>query len=28
MKRIEALLASQPTPSHVAEVPVYILDAA
>jgi len=28
VKRIEALLASQPTPSRVAEVPVYTLDAA
>ncbi len=28
VKRIEALLESQPTPSRVAEVPVYTLDAA
>lgn len=28
VKRTEALLASQPTPSRVAEVPVYTLDAA
>ena len=28
VKGIEALLASQPTPSRVAEVPVYTLDAA
>ncbi len=28
VKRIEALLASEPTPSRVAEVPVYTLDAA
>jgi len=28
MKRIEALLGSQPTPRRVAEVPVYTLDAA
>lgn len=28
VKRIEALLASRPTPSRVTEVPVYTLDAA
>lgn len=28
MKRIEALLAAHPRPARVAEVPVYILDAA